>query len=56
MSFSDSISPRAEQLITSMLSVLPISMHSGLVKVLETHLFESGATQFVNEEMYVKKK
>ena len=54
MSFSDSISPRAEQLITSMLSVLPISMHLGLVKVLETHLFESGATQFVNEEMYVK--
>ena len=54
MSFSDSISPRAEELITSMLSVLPISLHLSLVKVLETHLFESGATQFVNEEMYVK--
>ena len=54
MSFSDSISPRAEQLITSMLSVLPISNHLELIKVLETHLFESGATQFVNEEMYVK--
>ena len=54
MSFSDSISPRAEQLITSMLSVLPISLHLSLVKVLETHLFESGATQYVKEETYVK--
>ncbi len=54
MSFSDSITPRAEQLISSMLSVLPLSKHDELVKVLETHLFESGATQQVKEETYVK--
>ena len=54
MSFSDSISPRAEQLISSILSVLPNSMNRELVNVLETHLFESGAVQSVNEETYVK--
>ena len=54
MSFSDSISPRAEQLISSILSVLPNSMNGELVNVLETHLFESSASQFVNEELYVK--
>ena len=54
MSFSDSITPRAEQLISSMLSVIPNTMFGELVKVLETHLFESGATQYVKEETYVK--
>jgi hypothetical protein len=54
MSFSDSITPRAEQLISSMLSVIPNTMFGELVKVLETHLFESGATQHVKEETYVK--
>ena len=51
--FSDSLSPRAQQIIETVLAVLPDNMVNGSKAVLEKHLFEEGVSQAVQEETYI---